>query len=214
MNGRPPRWWAPGMPPGFGSTGPTSCCTTCPRFWMTPSAVNTPGTSARSSTTLLRGGTGAADRIGGTRRSGTWSSILLSTGEAPATSFTNDGGTRARVLTLWGHPFGRADQTTAPLVQRVNRSVLRNYGHAGPLLVQFLLSHQSDWERWRLKYQEVEEAYQGKAGADPVAGRLCNYFAALDLTAAHCPCGPGPPLGLPGPHRGPVGGPGLRGGRG
>ena len=121
--------------------------------------------------------------LGGTRRSGAWSNILLSTGEAPATSFTTDGGTRGRVLTLWGHPFGRADQTTAPLVQGVNRSVLRNYGHAGPLLVKFILSHQSDWERWQLQYQKVLEAYQEKAGADPVAGRLCNYFAALDLTA-------------------------------
>lgn len=109
---------------------------------------------------------------------------MLTTGEAPATSFTTDGGTRGRVLTLWGHPFGRADQTTAPLVQRLNRSILSNYGHAGPLLVKFILSHQNDWETWQLKYQEVVEAYQEKAGADPVAGRLCGYFAALDLTAA------------------------------
>ena len=34
--------------------------------------------------------------------------VLLSTGEAPATSFTNDGGTRARTLCLWGSPFGGA----------------------------------------------------------------------------------------------------------
>jgi len=121
--------------------------------------------------------------LGGIRRSGTWRSVMLSTGEAPATSFTNDGGTRGRVLTLWGHPFGRADETTAPVVQRVNQSVFSNYGHAGPLLVQFLLSHQSDWEKWRLKYQEAVTAYQERAGADPVAGRLCNYFGALDLTA-------------------------------
>jgi putative DNA primase/helicase len=121
--------------------------------------------------------------LGGTRRSGTWSSVMLSTGEAPATSFTTDGGTRSRVLTLWGHPFGRADETTAPLVQRLNQMVCSNYGHAGPLLVQFLLSHQSDWQKWRLKYREVVTAYQEKVGADPVAGRLCSYFGALDLTA-------------------------------
>lgn len=121
--------------------------------------------------------------LGGTRRSGTWNSVMLSTGEAPATSFTNDGGTRGRVLTLWGHPFGRADATTAPLVQRVNQSVLSNYGHAGPLLVQAMLSQQNNWEKWRLKYEEVVAAYREKAGADPVAGRLCSYFAALALTA-------------------------------
>jgi putative DNA primase/helicase len=136
----------------------------------------------------------------GLRRTGTWRTILLSTGEAPATSFTTDGGTRGRVLTLWGPPFGRADQTMAPVVQELNSAVLRNYGHAGPLFIQFLLDHQSDWERWRVKYHEVLEAYQAKAGADPVAGRLCQYFAVLDLTAglAHAA------LELPWSYRDPV----------
>jgi putative DNA primase/helicase len=119
----------------------------------------------------------------GTRRSGTWTTVLLSTGEAPITSFSADGGTRARVLTLWGHPFGRADQTTAPLVHLVNRTILRNYGQAGPLFVKFLMSRLGDWEKWRRKYLKLQEAYQNKAGANPVAGRLCAYFAALDLTA-------------------------------
>ena len=136
----------------------------------------------------------------GIRRTGTWSSVMLSTGEAPATSFTKDGGTHGRVLTLWGHPFGRADETTAPLVHRLNQTVFNNYGHAGPLLIQFLLSHQSDWQKWRLKYQEAVAAYQEKVGADPVAGRLCSYFAALDLTAgiAHAA------LDLPWAYRDPV----------
>lgn len=119
----------------------------------------------------------------GMSRSGTWRTVLLSTGEAPATSFTTDGGTRARVLTLWGHPFGRADQTTAPVVQELNLTLRQNYGHAGPLFVKFLLSHQEDWAGWRNKYHDVQEAYRAKAGADPVAGRLCAHFAALDFAA-------------------------------
>src|SRR5215212_8643622 len=51
----------------------------------------------------------------GLRRSGSWRTILLSTGEAPATSFTEDAGTRARILTLWGSPFGNSDESTAQL---------------------------------------------------------------------------------------------------
>ncbi|MFZ5447051.1 MAG: DUF927 domain-containing protein [Thermodesulfobacteriota bacterium] len=120
----------------------------------------------------------------GTRRSDTFRTVLLSTGETPAVSFTNDGGTRARVLTLWGHPFGKADQETAKLVNTLNLAVKQNYGHAGPLFVQFLLSHQSDWEMWRKKYYAVNAAYQDMAGANPVASRLCAYFSALNLTAA------------------------------
>ncbi len=120
----------------------------------------------------------------GTRRSDAFRTVLLSTGENPAVSFANDGGTRARVLTLWGHPFGKADQETAMMVNRLNLAVKQNYGFAGPLLVQFLLSHQSDWEMWRKKYYAVNAAYQEMAGANPVAGRLCGYFSALNLTAA------------------------------
>ena len=58
----------------------------------------------------------------GLRRSGSWHTVLLSSGEAPATSFTQDGGTRARVLTLWGPPFGRADDTTVTVVHRLNQA--------------------------------------------------------------------------------------------
>ncbi len=136
----------------------------------------------------------------GTRRSDTFRTVLLSTGETPATSFTTDGGTRARVLTLWGHPFGKADQGTAQMVNGLNLAVKQNYGHAGPLFVQFLLSHQSDWEMWKKKYHVVNAAYQEMAGANPVAGRLCAYFSALNLTAAFVHAA----LDLPWKYRDPV----------
>jgi hypothetical protein len=41
-----------------------------------------------------------------------WHTVLISSGEAPATGFTHDGGTKARVLTLWGSPFGSKDAAT------------------------------------------------------------------------------------------------------
>ena len=119
----------------------------------------------------------------GLRQSGSWHTVLLSSGEAPATSFTQDGGTRARVLTLWGPPFGRADDTTAPLVHRLNQAILQNYGHAGPRFIEFLQSRRADWPTWREKYHQVQNAYLEKAGGNPVVGRLCGYFAALDLAA-------------------------------
>jgi hypothetical protein len=76
---------------------------------------------------------------------------MLSTGEAPATSFTNDGGTHGRVLTLWGHPFGRADETTAPVVQRVNHSLFTQKRR----VILF--------EPDRIKVREHKLAYQEKS---------------------------------------------------
>ncbi|MDP9472304.1 MAG: DUF927 domain-containing protein [Chloroflexota bacterium] len=119
----------------------------------------------------------------GMRRSGTWATILLSTGEAPATSFTEDGGTRARVLTLWGPPFGRADATTAPVVQQIDLGVRHSYGHAGPQLVRYIADHRDQWDRWRDRYRQIQQEYLERAGGNPVAGRLAAYFALLDVTA-------------------------------
>lgn len=79
--------------------------------------------------------------IKGTRRSGNWRTVLLSTGEQPAVNFSEDGGTRGRVLTLWGPPFGRADDKTAALVGRLDLAVRQNYGHAGPRFIQFIMAH-------------------------------------------------------------------------
>jgi putative DNA primase/helicase len=118
------------------------------------------------------------------RRSGSWATVGLFSGESPATAFTEDGGTRARVLTLWGPPFGKADQSTAALVHALNLGLLGNYGHAGPAFVAYLASKRDEWEEWRTAYQLALKRYADKAGADPVAGRLAHYFAALAATAA------------------------------
>lgn len=119
----------------------------------------------------------------GMRRSGSWATVLLSTGESPATSFTEDGGTRARVLTLWGPPFGKADASTAPVVQGIDLGVRSNYGHAGPRFVRYLVSHRDEWDAWRNEYRRTQTAYAEKAGGNPVGGRLAAYFAVLDMAA-------------------------------
>jgi putative DNA primase/helicase len=119
----------------------------------------------------------------GLRSTGTWNTILLSNGEAPAVSFSEDGGTRARVLTLWGLPFGRADDSTAPLVHELDHALRQHFGHAGPRMVQFLLKHQDEWDEWRTEYRRVQAEYLARAGANPVAARLAGYFAVLDLAA-------------------------------
>jgi len=110
--------------------------------------------------------------------------ILITSGEAPATSFTPDGGTRARTLELWGSPFERADASTAPDVDRLNTELQLHYGHAGPKFVQHLLDNQDKWGDYRELYLEKRAKYVRLAEGDPVVGRLAAYFGVIDTAAA------------------------------
>jgi putative DNA primase/helicase len=127
--------------------------------------------------------------------------VLLSTGEAPATSFTNDGGTRARTLCLWGSPFGGVGPETVGAVHQLANAVLAHHGHAGPRLVSWLLSGQDAVRQVRELYREAVERWTALANGNPVAGRAAHYVAALDLAKAllHGP------LGVPAPAEDPIG---------
>lgn len=119
----------------------------------------------------------------GMARAGTWTTVLISSGEAPATGFTEDGGTRARVLTLWGSPFGQADAATAQVVHQLNLGVRAHHGHAGPRLVGHLIENRAQWDACRQQYHDALEHYTALAGANPVAARMAAHFAALVVTA-------------------------------
>lgn len=117
----------------------------------------------------------------GVRRTGAWKTGLLTTGEQPITSFAEGfGGTYARVLSFWGSPFGKEDH--AALADALNAAVIKNYGHAGPAFVHYVIQHRDEWAQWREQYDELVENYQGGA-ANSVAARLARTVAALDITA-------------------------------
>lgn len=136
-------------------------------------------------------GRGRGAARGGTRRTSTWQTVLLSTGEAPATAFTRDGGTVARCLVIWGPPFERADETTAPIVHRLDLSTLANYGHAGPRVVQFLMRHRPKWADWRKAAHQLSKRYLDRAGGKEVGCRLAVHFGTLHAAArvAHAALG-------------------------
>jgi putative DNA primase/helicase len=112
----------------------------------------------------------------------TWHTVLLSTGEAPATSFTQDGGTRTRCVEVRGMPFGEATPETRRVVERLTRRLQRHYGHAGPAFVEWLLQHRGNWKAWRREYRQRVEAYAAQA-TSAEAGRLAQYVAAVDVAA-------------------------------
>jgi putative DNA primase/helicase len=121
----------------------------------------------------------------GLARQETWRTVLLTSGEQPATSHTEDGGTRPRVLSLWGSPFGETDAQTGKLVRQLTTSISRNYGHGGPLFVGFLIEHRHLWSEWRKEYRVELEKYEQWAAeeSNPFAGRMAALFAAVTTAA-------------------------------
>lgn len=112
---------------------------------------------------------------------GSWSTIMIATGEEPITAFGEAGGTRARVLSLHGMPFGAADASTAALVARVNEVVLESFGHAGPAFVRYLLANRASWPSWRADYAAHCARYAALAAGNPVGHRLAGHLAVLAL---------------------------------
>jgi hypothetical protein len=137
---------------------------------------------ATTAYTVAQGRGKGRGTVKGTARSGTFQTVLLSSGEQPMTSFTSDGGTRARVLTLWGSPFEATDTQTAQLVQKIDREIKEHYGHAGPLFAQYLLKKQSKWGMWRKQYGKWRDRFVQRSAGDPIAGRMAAYFAAISVT--------------------------------
>lgn len=125
--------------------------------------------------------------------------VLLSTGEAPATSFTNDGGVRARTLTCWGPPFGGSDLYTLAAVHAIARGTLQHFGQAGPRLVRWLLADAARGEFVREAYDRAFDGWLARCNENPVAARAAQYLSALSVAREllHGPLGAPAPVGDP-----------------
>jgi len=119
----------------------------------------------------------------GLARNDAFHTVMLTSGEAPITSFSEEGGTRPRVLEVWGRPFGRADEQTAGVVNALNDDVKENYGHLGPRFVRFLIEHRDQWPLWREHYRRLRTRYARMAGGNSVAARMAGHFATIRMAA-------------------------------
>ncbi|MAL02705.1 MAG: hypothetical protein CL625_00290, partial [Arenimonas sp.] len=129
----------------------------------------------------------------GLRVSATWRSVMLSTGEARATSFSEDAGARARTICLVGSPL-----SSASVAQALTLGTLQHHGHLGPRVVDCLLRPDGR-DRYRAAYDHALTHYRrvlGEQGA--VAGRLAEPVALLYVAQAVAEDAglPAPPEGL------------------
>lgn len=122
----------------------------------------------------------------GLRHTRYWRTVLLSTGESRIIDASKDGGTAARALCLWGPPFGGTSKATGQVIRELNRLLMRNYGHAGPLFIRWLLEHKNEWPRWTEQLVvlavEMEDAC-AKLTDSGVTTRVTDYLAMLELAA-------------------------------
>ena len=116
----------------------------------------------------------------GIRSTKNWRTVLISSGEQPATSYTNDGGARARVLTITGSPF---PDGSATLVNTIISGLREHYGHGYAVFIPWLVNHRDAFQtQWHNEYQEWL-AYFSNQSDDNVSHRLAQNMAAI-YTAA------------------------------
>ncbi|MEU1805865.1 DUF927 domain-containing protein [Streptomyces sp. NPDC019937] len=116
-----------------------------------------------------------------------WETILLSSGERPALSFTTSQGAAARILGTTIAPFGDGGGAAAAAARD---GVLANHGHAGPEFIRYILSglaQPNGRERLRERHRALVDEFRG--GGD-MTNRRAPMVAALVL-AETLACGIG-----------------------
>ncbi|OHV23244.1 hypothetical protein BBK14_24285 [Parafrankia soli] len=128
-----------------------------------------------------------------------WETIIISTGERPALSFTTKQGAAARVLSLRTAPMGENTPDNGELAQHITLAVSENYGTAGPAFITRLcaeLATDGATDRIRARHQDLTGQLRGTSG---MSGRRAPMVAALalaDLCATAWAIVPGEPLPL------------------
>jgi len=125
-------------------------------------------------------GRGAPD---GTRQTASWRSIMLTSGEAAATSFSQDGGTRARVLSITGRPMGGDYKAGGPAAEELSSLVQHHYGHLGRKIIHYIVSVAEQHEELRAIWKQTREHYATVART-PVTRRHAANLATLHIAAS------------------------------
>ena len=129
--------------------------------------------------TVASGRDKARGTLRGTERIESFRTVLIMTGETPSLDQSNDGGVRGRLIDLWGPPFNGTDETTKGLVDRINRTIQNHHGHAGPRLIQFILSRRDDWQLWREAFESLRDKLSKADSMSAIEMRLAEYVAAV-----------------------------------
>jgi putative DNA primase/helicase len=124
-------------------------------------------------------GRGAPD---GTRQTASWRSVMLTSGESAATSFSQDGGTRARVLSITGKPMGVGMKVGGQAAELLAAQIAEHYGHLGRRLMHYLVSVADQHEALREVWRDTRDQYAAVART-AVSRRHAGNLATLHLAS-------------------------------
>lgn len=125
-----------------------------------------------------------------------WETILLSSGERPALSFTTSQGAAARILGTTISPFGENGGEAA---FNAREGVLANHGHAGAEFVSYLierLAAPGGRDALKARHKELTESFKGDSN---MTGRRAPMVAVLvlaELTACRIGLLPYEPMAI------------------
>jgi hypothetical protein len=114
-----------------------------------------------------------------------WSTILISTGEQPALSFTSHEGAAARVMSLRRAPFGTGGPASAADATAVTDAIGNHFGTAGPAFATKVAAKlaEADGAAWLRKRHDDLLDQHAAAAVNDVAKRRAPWVAALHLAA-------------------------------
>ena len=110
-----------------------------------------------------------------------WHTVLMSTGEHPATTFRRDGGANARTLQFWGPPLGKTTTETATDARRLQHLVAEHYGHLGRAFVLHLVREPQARETAQALYRDAQARWERATAGSHIAGRAAATLAVLDV---------------------------------
>ena len=120
--------------------------------------------------------------IEGTRNTGSWRSVLISSGEGSATNCSQDAGTRARVLSLVGKPLGHDVKTGARVSEEIQILLSEHHGHLGRRIAQYLVANSDHHDTIRQVYHDARARYSNES-LTAVSRRHAAHLAAIEVAA-------------------------------
>jgi hypothetical protein len=117
---------------------------------------------------------------GGTQRERTISTVVISTGEAPAVSMCGDAqGATTRVISLRRTPLPPGSKAMAKALEEDAKAV---HGTAGPAIVRWLANNRDKWPAIRESYRTFRDTIAA-AASDDLEARASAYVAQLHVAA-------------------------------
>ena len=131
-------------------------------------------------------GKGRLNRLGKAVGEKSSRTILISTGEMPMLESSHQGGTRARVLEVWGDPWGTYCAATGQRIRAAMHLTERSSGNTGRAWIRYLLDTRGEWDHWQRLHKSRQKQLEDRLAQihgnrhGALLGRLAEYISVIE----------------------------------